>query len=42
MYNMHIRDTIAYSRNLHILIRETEIHIIIDAGQNETTPRIPF
>ena len=37
-YNMHIQDTIAYSRHLHILIRETLIHIIIDAGQNKTTP----
>ena len=42
MYNMHILDKITFqvSTNVHILIRETLIHIIIYAGQNETTPRI--
>ena len=44
IYNMHILDTIALqvSRNLHILIRETLTHIIMDAAHNETTPTIPF
>ena len=39
MYNMHILDKIAFqvSRNVHILIRETSTHIIMDAKHNETT-----
>ena len=42
MYNMHILDTIALqvSRNVHILIRETLTHIIIDAEHSETTHTI--
>ena len=44
MYNMQTLNTIALqvSRNLHILIRETLTHIIIDARHDETTPTIPF
>ena len=43
MYNMHIRNALQVSRNLHILIdRETLTHILIDTGQNETTPTIPL
>ena len=44
MYNMHILDTIALqvSRNVHILIRETFTHIIMDAEHNETTHTIQF
>ena len=44
MYNMHILDKIAFkeSRNVHILIRETFTHIIMDAEHNETTPTIQF
>ena len=39
MYNMHILDKITFqvSRNVHILIRETFTHIIMDAEHNETT-----
>ena len=42
MYNMHILDKITFqvSRNVHILIRETFTHIIMDAEHNETTPTI--
>ena len=44
MYNMHILDkiTLQVSRNVHILIRETFTHIIMDAEHNGTTPTIPF
>ena len=44
MYNMHILDKITFqvSRNVHILIRETFTHIIIDAEHNETTHTIQF
>ena len=34
--------TLQVSRNVHILIRETFTHIIMDAKHNETTPTIPF
>ena len=42
MYNMHILDTITLQvfRNVHILIRETFTHIILDAEHSETTPTI--
>ena len=42
MYNMHILDKITFqvSRNVHILIRETFTHIIMDAKHNETTHTI--
>ena len=44
MYNMHILDkiTLQVSRNVHILIRETFTHIIMDAKHNETTHTIQF
>ena len=42
MYNMHMLDKITFqvSRNVHILMRETSTHIIMEAEYNKTTHTI--
>ena len=44
MYNMHMLDKIIIqmSRNVQILIRETNIYMKMDAEHNETNPTIQF
>ena len=44
MYNMHILGKITFqvSTNLHILIRETCTHILMDAEHYKITPTIQF
>ena len=44
MYNMHVLDKIIIqvSRNVQILMRETFIHMTMDAEHNVTTPTIIF
>ena len=44
MYNMHMLDkiTIQVSRNIQIMIQETNICMKMDAEHNETNPTIPF
>ena len=44
MYNMHVLDkiTLQVPRNVHILIRETFTHIMMNAEHNENPPTIPF
>ena len=44
MYNMHMLDKSInqVSRNVQFLMRETFIHMTMDAEHNETTPTIIF
>ena len=43
MYNMHVLNkiTLQVSRNVHILMRETFTHKMMNTRKNETTPTIP-